>query len=801
MRRRAPEPWAAALMVALLVGALSGVVAVASAQRPFDPHELDRSEAQRAGGHTGDEGSEAREIREREDWFLDRRAFPGRTTPPGALLRAKQQARATPALNLAGAAAADGEPAAPFGPFAAPRLTSSWRSLGPTVLGGDSFESQSQWTGAPPWSGRVTAIANDPGDAAVAYVGSAGGGAWKTTNAGATWTPISDSLGSLAIGAIAIDPRRPNTIYLGTGEANTSGDSYYGSGIYKSTNGGASWTKLNGTAFDRCHTADVVVQPGAGSTVLAAVTSGPGAYRTGCPTGVYRSTDGGANWIEVMGGACRPTDLAVSPAAPSVFYVGATDCAEAGIYRSTASGAAGTFTRLTGLTGVRTGVNELQLGRISLAVAPSDGRWVWALVADASNGGLLGVFWSNDGGESWASLPAVADDFCGPPGEGGQCGYDLTVAIDPQNPTKVYTGGIWLYGYGPRDFDPVRLAAGTEGIHSDQHVATVDSRGRLWVGNDGGVYRSSDGGASFSNLNARLSITQFNAGIDGTLSFLVAGTQDNGFVHYSAGAWSAFAAFGDGGFSVLNPVNDDIIYGTYAKGTVRRSLDGGIDRFPRVLRPGDESEFYAPLVMEPDDPDHVYLGTNRVWRGSNAGRSWAPISDRFDSRITAIGLTARANRVLYVATRGRTITRMVVTTDGFASAEDTLTNGLPFRVFSDIAVDSRAADTAYVAVSGFGTGHVFKTTDFGANWTDISGNLPDSPANAIVVDESGTPDTLYVGTDVGVYSSGDGGDSWQRAEGMPIVVVSDLLIDRQSDALIAATHGRGVFATQIPRGQ
>jgi photosystem II stability/assembly factor-like uncharacterized protein len=472
-----------------------------------------------------------------------------------------------------------------------------------------------------------------------------------------------------------------------------------------------------------------------------------------------------------------------------------TKCTTAGIYRSSASGAAGTFAKLGDLVREPVPGPGRPIGRTAVAVAPSDANVVWALAADASSNRLIGAFRSNDGGVSWrrARTPRM---FCGAAREPGQCFYDLTVAIDPTDSSKAFAGGIWVYGYRSVEQRPTRLGAGLSGIHSDQHAATIDSLGRLWVGNDGGVYRSDNGGDTFADLNAQLSITQFNSGIAGSLALLVGGTQDNGFVHYEGGKWSAFAAFGDGGASALDPAHPKVIYGTYVNGLVRRSLNGGKDEFPPVFQAPSASEFYAPLLMDPTDSDRVYLGTDRLWRGSHRGRHWERVAGPFDQTMTAIGLTPASDQVAYVAPRGE----LIVTRDGFDTATNTQPNGLPYRIFSDIAVQSDDAGTAYVTVCGFASGHVFRTSDFGAHWTDISGNLPDSPANAIAVDETTFPHTLYVGSDLGVYASADAGASWQRAGDMPIVVVTDLLIDKQSDELIAATHGRGVLATQIPRG-
>ena len=749
------------------------------------------------GGSEGD----SEEILGRDDWFYAQRAFPHRSIPEQALSRARSDMRRLE----------------PSGPGFARAASLSWTEMGPRPI--SETTDTTYYNGVPPWSGRVTAIAAHPTDQQIAYAGTAVGGVWKTTNAGATWTPLFDTKPSLAIGALVIDPADPDRLFAGTGEANlgTQESVYFGDGIYRSTDAGATWTKVGGSMFDDCYVADITIRPGNSNVMLAAVHGIPAktGHANGCGSrqGIYRSTDAGTVWAKEVTGT--PTDLSVSADQPAVVYAGFYGY---GVWKSTNSGV--DWAQLTGGTLPVDPIGGA--GRVAVAAAPSNGGRVYVAVAgclsrDAGcplsteeKGDMFGMWTTGNGGTTWTEVETEAF-FCDVlPGEGrhGQCYYDLTLAVNPTNASVFYAGGIYLFRYN--NSGGTHTLLGWDGFESTIHVdfhALALSGTRLWVGSDGGMYRSDNAGASFANVNADLGITQFYPGTAGTFAGpFVGGTQDNGTVKFTGGpGWNEITA-GDGGYAAVNPSETSMLYTTYAGLVVYKSTNGGTS-FERVddgmctefteqdPGPRDPCEFIAPLVMDPDSPSILYAGTDRLWRTTDAAVEWLPISPQLSGNVSAIGVPAGASTTLYV---GTVVGELQVSVNGGSDWTNTAGNGLPTRFISDILVSPTNAAVAYVAVSGFGTGHVFRTTNSGGTWTDISGNLPNVPVSAVAVDWTSNPRVLYAGTDVGVLTSVDGGGSWQASSGgLPNTVVNDLLIDPASQRIIAATYGRGAWASPL----
>jgi hypothetical protein len=794
------------------------------------------------------EAEEESEFRLREDWFYSQRAYPERKIPTGVRQKAQNKAKGLP-----------GPPAVPTGPVPTPQpgaaapeaLTASgptfqWSEIGPRPMAGTAA-TQEYYTGYSPWSGRVTAIATHPTLSGTAYIAGAAGGVWKTVDGGVHWTPRFDAQPSLAMASIAIDPQSVDadgeTVYAGTGEGNNFGMSaYFGAGIFKSTNGGDNWSKIGGTTFDNCYIADVVVKPDDSNIVMVAAQN-YGRYDTSstCQQGIWRSINGGANWTKETSGNCMPTDLVVDATStgdstwyagfatnpntwPKLGYAGPPACANGaspGVWRSTDAGDTWGSNIFTAAAA----------GVVLVDVAPSNGQRLVTAIASGQNGQLLDLRTSIDAGANWVARTSDTS-FCR-----GQCNYDISLRFNPTDPNVFYVGGNALYKYtnGGLNWAKIGEDAST-GIHWDQQALAYDKAApaRLWIGHDGGVNRTSNEGASFENLNGDLAIAQFEPGTAGTLDTkFVGGTQDNGFNKYTGNKqWERNTKLGDAGYSAIDPSDQNVLYTTYPAinstnpqcppsgegGGVRiyKTTTNGAsgNDYTFVSQPvtcsGDPSHFYAPFVMNPSDASRLYAGTDRVWQGTvgTSTVNWAalsgPVGGHMNGRVTAIGPAPATpgapttSDVIYAGTSSNT--HMWVTQNGGTNWNDTVANGLPDRFITDIAVDSSSAGTAYATVSGFNTNHVFKTTNFGGNWANISGDLPNTPTNAIAVDERTTPDTLYVGTDVGVFGSIDGGTSWFNANsgGLPNTVVMDLRLDLNTDKLIAVTHGRSAFVTPIP---
>jgi len=697
--------------------------------------------------------------RDRLNYFYHQRAYPFGKIPPRALqsARARYKARwpgAIPEQSVQGVSS-----------------TAGWAPLGPSAIS-DFYKS----------AGRVTAIAIDPTNANVIYVGAAQGGVWKTGDGGTSWAPLTDAECSLAIGAVAVDPVTPSVVYAGTGEANGF-DSYYGCGVLRSTDGGATWEQLGAAAFDTptggAHVSKIVIDRATagsltGSTVFAATS-----------VGLYKSTNSGITWTEVLSGLV--TDLVADPTNNATLYAGrVTLPGETGVYKSTDGG--GSWRSLS--AGFPPFFASSDITRIQLAISTSAPSTLYATAAVAG-GSLLGVFKSEDSGATWPDLDASGVSC-------GQCNYDLVISVDPRDRDVVYFGGVLLYL--SRDGGANFTQIGNGAIHVDQHAFAFDPRdpSTIFTGNDGGIYKSINQGQSWVSLNADLAIAQFYPGISvspSTTLDILGGTQDNGVLEYTGGAvWSQVIG-GDGGFTTQT--------GTTAFGECQWNCgparrDGGPGT-PFVSKSSgidlnEPAAFIPPLVLDPTNPQVLYFGTySKLYRTIDNGESWSSIvSDLSTGYVRAISIAPSDAQTIYVGGDGGNV---VVTADGGASWTS-VAAGLPDRTVTDIAVDATDPHRAYVTMSGFLSGHVFRTVDRGASWEDISSSLVDIPVNAILrLPGSGE---LYIGTDLGVLNSTDEGTTWAPSTtGLPNVAVLDLVFHSATQTIFAATHGRGMFAHRV----
>jgi len=742
-------------IAALLATTASAIAASAAAQEP------DRE--------TGEHEEDSPLLRWR--YFHDPRAFPGTTIPAGALERARNQMRDRwPGLFTR----RNGNVAADFTLSA-----SSWTQLGPAPISNGS-------------AGRVSAIAVDPADPATVYVGAAQGGVWKTTDGALTWTPLTDGECSLAMGSIAIDPVDPGIIYAGTGELHFSSDSYYGCGMLRSIDGGLTWTRHGAAEFQTAtggaRVSRLVIDPttagSTSSTTVYAATS----------VGLWISHDSGQSWARTLAGVID--DLATDAASPGTLYAArgllVADI-DNGIYKSADSGT--TWNRLTSFP-------TTNAGRIALAASPGTPGVVYAAVQNSfdgiDDGKLLGIWRTEDGGTSWEKRSASRADCS------TQCWYDLVLAVDPRDPNTLYFGGVSFYRSrdGAQTFENVLHSA-----HVDQHAITFDPSdpGTLYIGNDGGIYRSRDETASWQSLNAGLAITQFYPGVSlhpNDTTIVLGGTQDNGTLETTDGdpVWSAVLG-ADGGYTAIDYLDPRFSWAetqwtplSNFSGPRLRIGAGSFERMANGIQTGDRALFIPPLVMDGTDPTTLYFGTYRVYRTLTRGATWTVISP---------DLSANASVSTIAPSEADPKTVWAGTTDGnvHVTRDDGMTwnlriSGLPRRWVTDIAADATDPETAILTLSGFGTGHVFRTTNAGLSWTDISGGLPDVPVNCVLTDPAlGT--SIYVGTDLGVFRSFDNGTTWQPfMDGLPNVAVFDLVYNRHTGVAAAATHGRSLWAAR-----
>jgi photosystem II stability/assembly factor-like uncharacterized protein len=674
-------------------------------------------------------------------------------------------------------------------------LAGAWRELGPNpILSG-------------PYTGRCSAIVASPTDPNKYWVGGASGGVWRTTDGGLTWTPLTDDMPTNQIGALAIDPADENTIYAGTGEANFANHCLYGLGLYKSSNGGDSWTVLGAEVFSGRTFSRVVVSHEDRTVLYASImhaggfparAAAKGHPQKDGPVGVFRSTDGGATWTHLLNGLpdTAASDVWMDPSDADVLYAAIGDIfapPENGIFKSIDGG--DSWVKLGG------GLPTTGVGRITLAIAPSDPQRIYTIITnptDPFGGGAStkGVYRSADGGTTWAFTNA--GNFQ------ATYGWFLSTAIvHPTDPNTLFVGGLSLL----RTQDGGQSYSGVTPQHVDMHGLAWDASGRLLSANDGGLHRSANLGSSWQALNNSLGTIQFYPGLSvhpDKDQFLLGGTQDNGTNRREDnGTWTQRLG-GDGGYTALTMGIIILMYAeSQGTGNLYMSTNGGDSFNSRRtgINSSDRNCFLPPVLFDPTDWHNLYYATHRIYRSTNNGQSWVPISGDLTggspAAIRALMISPANVATLYCATNDG---RFLSSRDGGVnwSLKRTDLSNFP-RVTRQIAVDPEDDATAYLGYWRFGADRVRKTTDYGDTWTVLDGNLPDVPVNTIAVHRDGDRRAVFAGTDRDVYVSYDDQPWWSRyGRNQPNSPVLDLIVDPAYDRIVAGTLGRGAWSLDLP---
>ncbi|HCY77044.1 MAG TPA: hypothetical protein DHV28_14070 [Ignavibacteriales bacterium] len=683
----------------------------------------------------------------REWWFYEQRAFPDDYIPQNAYKNSLDQRNI---LRFENEQLVNTDNS-----FNIPNF--NWVSLGPT---------SGAYFGYGNISSRIVSGAFDPSNPNIIYIGPANGGVWKSTDSGISWNPLTDQEASLSMGAIEIDPTNTNIIYAGTGEATYSGASYYGRGLLKSTDGGNSWTNITAGLPSLTYFSRIKIRPGHTSELLAALGN----------SGLYRSINSGTNWTQILSG--RIDDVVFSSSGDTVFAVGGSS----GLRRSTNGGSS--FSAFG--SGLATGT------RTHFDIAKSNPAFMYAAVYSST----VNLYKSTDYGANWTAL-TTSSDF---QNQGGQAWYDLYLRVNPKNHLKVYVGTIDVY----RSTDGTNFTNITNGysggsVHVDQHFLffhpTLENT--FIVCNDGGIWKSTDNGNSFTNLNQNLTLTQFYriAASPFTPSRILGGTQDNGTQQtYSTLNWAA-AYGGDGGEVCFNPFNSNYIIGETQNGGLFRTTNGGTNWSGSTngINTSENVAWVAPIIAHPTTSGTFYTGRQRIYKTTDNGGSWSAISANVNgtSAIREMAIS-KSNPSIIFATSGSFVFK---STDAGVSWNN-VTSGLPSRTITSVNIYPTDENLIFLTFSGFGAGKVYKSSNGGSSWVSISGNLPDTPVNDIFIypNNPGNPNTFFVATDIGIFLTENDGTNWfEISADLPNTVVMHLDYSPSNQMLRAGTHGRGVY--------
>jgi photosystem II stability/assembly factor-like uncharacterized protein len=607
--------------------------------------------------------------------------------------------------------------------------------------------------------GRVNAIAFEPGNPKTVYIGAADGGLWRSTTGGGAWTVLTDKMPTLSVADIAIDPTNVKHIYIATGDGFGYGNPFWGGtysmGVWVTNNGGSTWsaTGLSFTVGMNRTIRRLVMDPKDPKILLAATSFG-----------LQRTTDGGATWTSIW--ATSTFDAEFDPSDPHIAYATTTQA-----FKSTNAGA--TFAPLP-VTCAGT--------RFNIEVAASNPKTLYTLCTNGT------VQKSTNAGGTWAPTAAPGVSLYGY--------YDNVLAVSPIDPDVVIVAGfdIKKTTNGGASWASVPPAG-----HVDNHCLRFvpGSSTSMISGNDGGVFGTSTGGASWTSLNKGLAITQFyRLGLSKiTAGLLTAGAQDNGNMKLNAGAWMNITnADGMGGF--IDFTNDSNIYATIQYGSLYRSFTGGAS-WTGISTPASGA-WVTPFLQDPVNPKTIYAGTDKVYKSLNQGTVWGAISGVLAGIGQFTVVKVHPNPKVILAGSGNKLYR---TTNAGATWTD-ITAGLPVATnyLSDAAMSDLDPEVIWVTFSGYNAGQkVYKSKDGGATWANISGGLPNIPIDCVVYEKKST-NPIYIGTDRGVYYLKDGLANFVPFKtNLPNVIVDELEIHYGTKTIVAATYGRGVwFAKLMP---
>jgi hypothetical protein len=646
-----------------------------------------------------------------------------------------------------------------------------WNFLAPT-----SYTSGYGWN---PGLGRVNCIEFHPTNANIIYIGTPAGGLWRTTNGGTTWTCLTDGMPSVGVSGIAVSHSNTNIIYILTGDGD--GGDTQSIGVLKTTDGGATWypTGLSWDVTNFVRGFKLRMHPTNSNILFAATTSG-----------IYKTTNGGTSWTNPITSG-NIWDIEFKPGDPTIMYATRRFSSNAGqFWRSTDSG--DTWTQVT--TGVPTNATRMEIG-----VTPINSSRVYLLAGPATGtGSFVGVYLSTNSGASFATQ-STTPNLLGYSSTGNdsdhQTTYDLAIAVSHTSSANVMVGGInvWTSSNSGSTWTIRSMWSVPNTIgytHADIHFIRVNPLNNyVYVASDGGIFRSTNFGVSWTDLSSSLGITQWYriAGTQSNSSLIIGGTQDNGSNKWTGGTSFQHILGADGMDCMIDHSNSNILYASTQNGGLNKSTNGGTS-FSGIKPAGSTGSWVTPYVMNPSNSSIIYGGYNNgIYKSTNGGSSWTNTGG--DGRSAMAHGVNNTSRVYAAAGTTFRMTADAAATWTVYTAPGSVTG---------IAVDPANSLRVFITVSGYTAGQkVYRSTNGGSSWTNISGNLPNVPMNCIVY-QAGSADGIYVGTDIGVFYRDNNINTWVPfMNGLPTVPVFDLEIYPNSNLLRAGTYGRGLWSSDL----
>lgn len=638
-----------------------------------------------------------------------------------------------------------------------------WTPVGPfTVAAGAGWS---------PGIGRINGMTVNPQNPNEIYACAPAGGLWKSITGGNNFITTTDNLPSIGFTSVVVDPTNSNIVYAASGDGE-AGDTY-GLGVLKSTDAGVTWntTGLSWSIVkaNTCH--KIVIDP-----------SNPSTLFVGTNAGLFRSTDAAATWTSVLN--ANIFDLEFKPGNSNIIYAVSTDK----YYKSIDYGI--TFNQITsGLP------SSFATSRFAIAVSPAAPGVVYVMAGASSDNGFLGLYKSTDSGDNFnfiTNQPNVMGWDMSGNDAGGQSWYTLCIAADPNDADHILTGGVnvWESFDGGQSFfiNAHWVINPTSYVHADVHFLDFVG-GALYAGTDGGLFKSTNSGASWTDISAGLQVSQFyrlgTSATDPNLIF--GGAQDNGGIRFMNGVCDQWIG-ADGFEQAVHPLNNNIVYGVIQNGGMYKSTDKG-NSYTGVGNIPGQGDWNTPFLV--DNNGVLYVGYQNIWKSTNNGNSFSQLTPSMGT-LKFMAICKSAQNVIY-ATNGNDIFKVNASTGSVT----VITNGLP-GVKSYITVADNNPDKIYVTISGFlKNTKVFKSDNGGLTWTNISGNLPNIPANTVACDTS-LLEGIYVGTETGVFYRNNNSNDWQLFNnGLPKTIVSELEFNYATNKIRVATYGRGIWESDL----